>query len=78
MPLHELTKNDVKFEWKDQREKAFQTLEQALLNTPVFRYADWNKPFIFTDASITAISYILGQKDEDGKEYAVAYGGRAL
>ena len=78
-PLHELTKNDVKFEWTDQREKAFQTLKQALLNTPVLRYPDWNKPFILTtDASITAISYILGQKDEDKKEYAVAYGGRAL
>ena len=49
------------------------------MSTPVLRYPDWSKPFILTtDASITAISFILGQKDETGKEYAIAFGGRGL
>ena len=38
-----------------------------------------NMPFILsTDASGTAIGYILGQKDSDGKEMVVAYGSRSL
>ena len=38
-----------------------------------------NKEFILsTDASGSAISYILGQKDDDNKEYVICYGGRAL
>ena len=38
-----------------------------------------NAPFILsTDASGTALGYILGQKGPDGKEMVVAYGGRSL
>ena len=31
-----------------------------------------------TDASIEGISYILGQRDEEGHKYVVSYGGRGL
>jgi hypothetical protein len=38
-----------------------------------------NKKIILTtDASGTAIGYILGQIDDTGKENVIAYGGRAL
>ena len=38
-----------------------------------------NKPFVLsTDASGSALGYILGQIDETGKEQAIAFGGRAL
>ena len=78
-PLHKLTSKDTQFVWTPKCEQAFQTLKIAMTTTPVFRFPDWNKPFVLTtDASVTAISYILGQKDENGKEYAVAYGGRSL
>ena len=78
-PLHELTAKDVPFKWEDKHENAFNVLKSALMSTPVLRYPDWSKPFILTtDASITAISFILGQKDETGKEYAIAFGGRGL
>jgi len=31
-----------------------------------------------TDASIQGISYILGQRDDEGRKYVVSYGGRGL
>ena len=33
---------------------------------------------MYVDASNQAISYILGQKDENNKEHVIAYGGRSL
>lgn len=38
-----------------------------------------NRDFILTtDASGSAIGYILGQLDDSGSECVIAYGGRAL
>ena len=34
--------------------------------------------FLETDASIQGISYILGQRDDEGRKYVVSYGGRVL
>ena len=45
----------------------------------MLKYPDMNAPFILsTDASGTALGYILGKKGPDGKEMVVAYGGRSL
>jgi hypothetical protein len=33
---------------------------------------------LYTDASGASISYVLGQRDDHGKEVVIAYGGRAL
>ena len=30
------------------------------------------------DASDTPVGYVLGQVDDDGKEYVIAYGGKSL
>ena len=38
-----------------------------------------DKEFVLsTDASKEALGFVLGQKDENGKEYVIAYGGRAV
>lgn len=84
IPLNSLLKKDVrkqfsKTDWSDDCQKAFERLKQALVSTPILRFPDMNKPFVLsTDASGSAIGYILGQKDENGLEYVVSYGGRAL
>ena len=79
VPLHKLTVKDAPYEWTEKCEEAFQMLKNAMTSTPVLRFPDWNRPFILTtDASTTALSYILGQKDDKGKEFAIAYGGRSL
>ena len=49
---------------------------QALL---LLSFADTQKPFfISVDASGTAVGYILGQKDSEGREVVISYGGCAL
>ena len=78
-PLNQLLQKDKQFNWTDNCETAFNDLKQALITAPMLRYPDMNSAFILsTDARGTAIGYILGQKDPDGKEMVVAYGGRSL
>lgn len=68
-----------KSDWTEDCQTAFETLKHALVTTPILRFPDMNKPFILsTDASGSALGYVLGQKDDNGLEYVVSYGGRAL
>ncbi len=78
-PLTDLLKKDTKFKWSDSCQSAFHTLKKKLTSEPVLRYADHSRPFtLTTDASKTGISFILGQKDENGHDYVCYYGARAL
>ena len=78
-PLHNLLRKEQDFVWTDECESAFQRLRSALISTPILAYPDMNKPFILTtDASTSAIGYILSQIGDDGKEHPVYFGGRAL
>ena len=78
-PLNQLLQKDIKFSWSQDCEISFQALKHALVTAPMPKYPDMNAPFILsTDASGTALGYILGQKGPDGKEMVVAYGGRSL
>ena len=78
-PLNELLKSDIPFAWNPDAEKAFITLKEKLITTPILAFPDFKKTFLlYTDASNKAIGYILGQKDDEGREHVIAYGGRAL
>ncbi|XP_048251449.1 uncharacterized protein LOC125379241 [Haliotis rufescens] len=78
-PLNKLLGKDVPFVWSDDADKAFQTLKQALISSPILVFPDFNKPFIlYTDSSSFAIGFVLGQKDSEGRERVVAYGGKSL
>ena len=77
--LYKLLRQGVKFEWRKEHQTAFDRIKNALLTAPVLKYADFKEPFILlTDASKTAISYTLLQKDKEGNIHPVNYGGRAL
>ena len=77
-PLNRLTRKDVVFAWTPECQSAFQTLKNRLCSPPILAYPDFNLPFhLFTDASHSALGYILGQI-VDGKEHVIAYGGREL
>ena len=78
-PLNHLLKNDTKWEWSLECDKAFLEIKRQLVSAPILTYPDTNKEFILTtDASGQALSYILSQKDDTEKERVIAYGGRAL
>ena len=78
-PLRRLLREDQAFEWGDEQQRSFEALKEALISPPVLRLPQITKPFILhTDACITGISYILSQKDHNGEDHPVAFGGRAL
>ena len=77
--LYDLTRKDIKWDWTEEREKAFQTLKNNLITPPILAYPDPNRPYIIsTDASMNGLGYVLSQKDEHNLERVIAYSGRAL
>jgi hypothetical protein len=77
-PLHKLLKKDVRFEWNEEQENAFQTLKQKLVSQPILRYPDFTKEFILTtDASNEGAGAVLSQ-GEVGKDRPVAYASRSF
>jgi transposase InsO family protein len=78
-PLHELTKESVKFVWGEAQKKAFEELKHRLTTAPVLAYPNFHKPFtIYTDASREGLGAILSQLDDKNQEHPVAYISRAL
>ena len=79
LPMNKLLRKDVTFEWSEDCNKAFQTLKTALITAPVLAFPQFDKPFILAvDSSDESIGYVLSQLDSNGKELAIAYGGRTL
>ncbi len=77
-PLYALLKNDVVWTWSEEVQEAFNTFKEKLSEFPIMRRPDFNKPFILhTDCNALGISVILGQLDEEGKEYVIAYASRS-
>ena len=78
-PLYAVLWKNVKWEWMDACEKAFQALKTTLTSPPVLALPDFAKPFIVeTDASDYAIGTILTQPQADGSGAPIAYYSKAL
>jgi hypothetical protein len=75
-----LTRKEVEFIWKDEQQKAFETLKTLLSSEPSLRFPDYSKSFhIFTDASTSGQGGALMQYNENSKSYsAVSYCSRTL
>lgn len=83
LPLQELTKRKVEWNWTEACEHAFITLKQKLCEKPVLSMPDFSPGHatfrLHTDWSKTAIGAVLLQKDrKTGKEHAIAYASRIL
>ncbi|CAC5415726.1 unnamed protein product [Mytilus coruscus] len=67
-PLNQLLHKDQQFKWTDECQRSLETLKTKLTSAPILVFPDFNKEFILhTDASGTAIGYVLGQHDKDKK-----------
>jgi transposase InsO family protein len=77
-PLYEQLKKNVKFEWSQSRQLAFQELKRALTRAPCLFAPDFSIPFILqTDASGIGISGVLSQIVQ-GEEHPVGFVSRQL
>ena len=78
-PLSNLLRKGAKFVWDSQCQASFDTLKSSLSSPPILAFPDFDKEFIlYTDVSTASIAYILGQRDDKGREVVISYGGRAL
>lgn len=67
------------FIWNTERQRAFDSLKNALLCTPVLRLANVDETFrVETDASDFAVAAVLSQKVDAGSWLPVAYASRKL
>ena len=75
-PLYALL---VNFEWTEKCDEAFEKLKNALVNDPILRTPDWNKPFhVHIDASKFAVGCVLAQPGEHNMDFPVSYASRQL
>ncbi|CAF0983793.1 unnamed protein product [Brachionus calyciflorus] len=78
-PLHELTKNNVKFIWDKECQTAFDTLKEALTKEPILTLPDFKKRFYLeVDSCNMGIGAVVSQKDEDGNLKPISYYSRKL
>ena len=61
-PLTKLCSKNAKFEWKEEQQKAFDTMKKILSRETLLAYPDFNKPFVIhTDASHTQLGAVISQ-----------------
>ena len=66
--LMNLTRHDTEFIWSEKCDKAFKHLKELLMQHPILRYPDPERPYmLFTDASRIGWAGVLTQEFEDDK-----------
>ena len=64
-PLTKLCSKSTKFEWKEEQEKAFNTMKKILCRETILAYPDFSQPFIIhTDASHTQLGAVISQSSK--------------
>ena len=78
-PMYKLLQKDIPFEWTKDCQEAFDKLKHCLATDPMLSMPSFDRQFIlYTAASDVSISYVLAQKDSEGKERTICYGGRVI
>ncbi|KAL1364401.1 hypothetical protein AAHE18_03G215500 [Arachis hypogaea] len=77
-PLVKL-KNDSQFEWRDERQQAFDSIKAYLSKAPIMANVRPHKPLkLYIVASTNTIGCMLAQDDENGHERVIYYLRRVL
>ena len=64
-PLSTLTSKNVKWEWTDVHQEAFDNMKKLIAKETLLTYPDFNKPFeIHTDASDVQLGACISQDDK--------------
>jgi hypothetical protein len=64
--------------WRGIGQRAFDTIKEKLTQTPILRRPDYSRPFeLHTDWSGVELGAILVQRDDQGREYVIAYALRS-
>lgn len=64
IPLNQLTKKNVEFNWTPECQAAFAHIKTSLVNTITLAYPDYSKPFTITvDASKLGVGAVLSQSN---------------
>ena len=74
-------KKNVQSQWTTECQDAFDKLDQLLTTAPVLSYPQFgaNSEFVLgTDASISGLGAVLGQKQEDSHVHPITYASRCL
>jgi hypothetical protein len=75
--LTNLLHKDVEWFFGPIQLKTFEFLKQCMVNYPILRLPDLDKPFfIYCDASGAGLGAILAQLDDNGNEYVCEYASR--
>ena len=77
MLTKDLLKKDADWVWSKDKEDAFTSVKQSLIEAPVLALPDAYKPFsVVCDASNFAIGSALIQKDDEGIDRVISYQSR--
>jgi len=72
--VYALLKNDVVWTWSEEAQEAFDKLKEKFSKFPILRRPDFSKVFILhINWNAFGIGTILGQLDEESKEYVFTY-----
>jgi len=76
-PFYALLKKDVAWTWSEKAQEAFNMFKEKFSKFPILKRLNFTKVFILhTDWNAFGLGAILGQLDEEGNEYVIAYASR--
>jgi hypothetical protein len=79
-PLNNLVRQDVAWDWSEACQQAFDTIKERLTQAPILRRPDCSREFEFefhTDWSGVGLGAVLIQRDNNKREYVIAYASRS-
>lgn len=72
--LYSLLRKDVKFEWTEKAQTAFERIIEEICNDVVLAFPDHKQPFHLTcDASNLGMGAVLSQKDGEGNDRPISF-----